>query len=105
MEKFKLQKNQEIVRERKVVLERIRVKEYPEMREQVFKQTGLNKGNPVNVLAEIRIYQDPARDIVNYDLATWPVNAMGDDPVVGMWFACREDWEKDEEEFKAPPRR
>ena len=95
----KLGKNQEVAFERKVVLDRIRVKEYPKMREQVFREFGINKGNPVNVLAELRIYQNP-KDMVNYDHAMWPVNAMGDHPVVGMWFACMEDWEKDEEEFK-----
>lgn len=98
--KFKLEPNQEVVKERKVVLKRVRVKEYPEKRAEVFNETGMfHDGDPVNVLAELEIY-DNANGKGEPKKALWPVNLKGKNgPVVGMWFACRTDWESDEDEF------
>lgn len=100
MPKFELQPNQEIVRERKIVLHRVRIKKYPEMRAQVFEQTGKNEGDPVNAVAEFHIYDDPQKDMVNYTTALFPVNVISnDEPVVGMWWASEEEFEKDKDEF------
>lgn len=92
---FVLPDHHEIVSERKVVLKRLRVKEYPDQKDEMFKQTG-KFGTPVNVCAVLEIFPDTG-DTTESFMALWPVNMQ--QKTTGLWYQDMEHWEMDEDEF------
>ena len=83
--------NHKVVRERKVILDRVRVKERPDQSQEVFKAAG-KFTVPVHVIALIRVIDGDEEE-----KAMWPVNLMAG--TQGMWWSSVEAWEEDEPMF------
>ena len=84
--------NHEIVGERKVILERVRVKERPDQAAQVFRDTG-KMTTPVHVIALLKIIDSDSEE----EKAMWPVNLI--ENTQGLWWSSMEAWEQDRDDF------
>ena len=82
--------NQGIKGERKIIVDRIRVKRRPDMAAHFNKIAG-TFGTPVHVIVLFTIIELDKSETK----AMWPCNL----PSQGMWFATEEEWEQQEARF------